>query len=33
MIRNKLIIGLVGLFISLAFTGITKAQDDSERKI
>lgn len=33
MIKNKLTIGLIGLLLSLAFTGITKAQDDSERQI
>lgn len=33
MIQNKLTIGLIGLLLSLAFTDITKAQDDSERQI
>jgi hypothetical protein len=33
MLRNKLIAGLIGTLLTLAFTGVTNAQDDSERQI
>lgn len=33
MIGNKLIIGLIGILLTLVFTGVTNAQEDSERQI